>query len=244
MTDLTHLSADEFASLARTLVDTVGFEPTLEKIVDVAVDLVPCEWAAIAVAPHLSTHPAKHSTSSDPAFGARVARIAGRAGDSPGIRAFEAGDTVHCPDLALDERFPDYRDGMLRETRVRSVLSLGIRIHDTTVGVLTMYAASPDAFDGEALRRAQLLTEHAALAIAAQLSDDRAENLEVALRNSRTIGAAVGILTERLSIPPAHAFERLRLASQHGNRKISDLATELVETGTLSAPFEDLLRKP
>jgi hypothetical protein len=123
------------------------------------------------------------------------------------------------------------------------VLSVAIRVHDTTVGVLTMYAAEPGAFHPEAVERARRLSEHAALAIAADISGDRADNLEVALRNSRTIGAAIGILTERLRITSEDAFDRLRQASQQGNRKISDLAAELVETGTVSGPLEELLRK-
>jgi GAF domain-containing protein len=244
MTDLIPPSAYEFASLARSLVETEGFAPTLEKIVSSAVELVPCQWAAIAVSPQLTDHPAKHSTSSDGAIGAVVARIAGRAGTSPGVAAFEDGVTVHCPDLQVDDRFAEYRDGMLRETPVRSVLSIPIRLHGTTVGVLTLYAAEAGAFDDAAAERAHLLTEHAALAIGTELSDDRAGNLEVALRNSRTIGAAIGILTERLRIPAGEAFDLLRTASQHGNRKISDLATELVETGTIAGPLEELLCRP
>ncbi|MGO4598936.1 ANTAR domain-containing protein [Terrabacter sp. 2RAF25] len=244
MTDLTSPSAFEFASLARGLVEAEGFAQTLRTIVDSAVDLIPCQWAAVAVSPHLGAQPAKHSTSSDEDFGATVARIAGQAGDSPGIAAFVVGGIVHCPDLALEERFVAYCDGMLRETSVRSVLSLAICVHETTVGVLTLYADAPHAFDAGAIDRAQLLTEHAALAIAAELSDDRAQNLEIALNHSRTIGAAIGILTERLRIPPAHAFERLREASQRSNRKISDIADELVQTGTLAGPLEGLLRGP
>lgn len=244
MTDLRQSSAYDFASLARSLVETDGFDSTLETIVGSAVELIPCRWAAVAVSPHLTDHPAKHSASSDEAFGATVARIASRAGTSPGIAAFDEGGTVHSPDLACDDRFPDYRDGILQETAVRSVLSVAIRVHDTTVGVLTMYAAEPGAFDAEAVERAHLLTEHAALAIAAEIRGDRADNLEVALRNSRTIGAAIGILTERLRIPSGQAFERLRQASQQSNRKLSDLAAELVETGTLVGPLEDVLLRP
>jgi GAF domain-containing protein len=242
MTDLSRPSAYEFASLARGLAATEGFTPTLEKIVGSAVELVPCQWAAVAVSPQLSDRPAKNSTCTDEGLGATVARIAGHAGTSPGIAAFETGSTVHSPDLAVDDRFVEYRDGMLRETPVRSVLSVPVRIHDTTVGVVTLYAAEPGAFDDEAVERATLLTEHAALAIAAEISGERADNLEAALHNSRVIGEAVGILTERLRIPPGQAFGRLRAASQHGNRKVSDLAAELVETGTLAGPLEDLLR--
>lgn len=60
-------------------------------------------------------------------------------------------------------------------------------------------------------------------------------NLEYALKTSRTIGMAMGILIERHKLSPELAFEMLRLASQHGNRKLRDLALDLVYTGELSA---------
>ena len=82
--------------------------------------------------------------------------------------------------------------------------------------------------------------------LSTEVSENRADNLELALRNSRTIGAAVGILTERLRLPADVAMDRLRELSQHDNRKLADLAAELVETGTLPGmdeePFGDLRR--
>lgn len=52
--------------------------------------------------------------------------------------------------------------------------------------------------------------------------------LERALVSSRTIGIAVGILAERHGLSPDHAFELLVQASQHGNRKVRDIAAEMV----------------
>jgi hypothetical protein len=79
--------------------------------------------------------------------------------------------------------------------------------------VLTCYAAQADAFDDGGPEHAELLAELAAVAVAAQLGQERAENLEVALAPSRTIGTAIGILTERLRTPPGQAFQNLRHAS-------------------------------
>lgn len=234
-------SAAAFASLARALTETPGFVPKLQLITAAATELAPCRWASIAVTAHLSALPAKRSASTDPALGAAIADIAGSSGSSPGIDAFERGVTVSCPDLAREPRFPEYAARMLADTPVRSVLSTAIRIHDVTAGVLTFYAAEAGAFDDMALERALLLTEHAAVAIAAELSEDRADNLEAALANSRMIGTAVGILTERFRIPPGHAFAKLREASQHTNRKLSDIATEVVETGTLAGDAGEAL---
>ena len=55
--------------------------------------------------------------------------------------------------------------------------------------------------------------------------------LEVALLTRDIIGQAKGILMERYRITADEAFERLRAASQHKNRKLRDLAEELASTG-------------
>jgi signal transduction histidine kinase/CheY-like chemotaxis protein len=61
----------------------------------------------------------------------------------------------------------------------------------------------------------------------------RADHLEVALRSSRRIGAAIGIIMERARIPEDEAFALLRKASQDGNRKLRDVAEQIVLTGTV-----------
>ena len=82
--------------------------------------------------------------------------------------------------------------------------------------------------------------------LSTEVSENRLTTSSLLLRNSRTIGAAVGILTERLRLPADVAMDRLRELSQHDNRKLADLAAELVETGTLPGmdeePFGDLRR--
>jgi ANTAR domain-containing protein/GAF domain-containing protein/PAS domain-containing protein len=61
----------------------------------------------------------------------------------------------------------------------------------------------------------------------------RAENLEVALRTNRTIGMAVGVLMARRGLPGDEAFRVLRTASSTRNRKLRELAEEVVLTGRL-----------
>ena len=63
------------------------------------------------------------------------------------------------------------------------------------------------------------------------LSREHAENLEVALRSSRTIGAAIGIVMSHRNLSEHDAFEVLRQASMNNNRKLRDLANEVVLTG-------------
>jgi AmiR/NasT family two-component response regulator len=60
---------------------------------------------------------------------------------------------------------------------------------------------------------------------------DQVEHLERALASRDVIGQAKGILMERFRITADEAFERLRAASQHANRKLATLAEELAATG-------------
>ena len=59
----------------------------------------------------------------------------------------------------------------------------------------------------------------------------RADNLNAALATREVIGQAQGILMERERISAAQAFDILRRASQHLNRKLRDVAQDLVDTG-------------
>jgi AmiR/NasT family two-component response regulator len=53
----------------------------------------------------------------------------------------------------------------------------------------------------------------------------------LALGTREVIGQAQGILMERERITPGQAFDILRHASQHLNRKLRDVAQDLVDTG-------------
>lgn len=59
------------------------------------------------------------------------------------------------------------------------------------------------------------------------------ESLERALRTSRTIGTAIGVLVERHKITPDAAFTMLVRHSQRTNRKLRDIADDLLFTGEL-----------
>jgi AmiR/NasT family two-component response regulator len=68
-----------------------------------------------------------------------------------------------------------------------------------------------------------------------QLADAqrRIENLETALRTSRQIGIAMGILMCRNGCTEDDAFAALRKASQRRQRKLRDIAEEVALTGHL-----------
>jgi AmiR/NasT family two-component response regulator len=67
----------------------------------------------------------------------------------------------------------------------------------------------------------------------AERATARAEGLERAMDSRAAIEQAKGILMERRRVTAATAFELLTTASQHTNRKLRDVATQLVDTGEL-----------
>ncbi|KRF41990.1 hypothetical protein ASH01_18115 [Terrabacter sp. Soil811] len=226
-------AAAALSTLARNLAETPGVLPTLHEIAAQSVELVPCDWAAVVVAERFTSKPARLAGATDDELMVTVSAVAGEVGRSPGIAAFESGELVCCNDLLDESRFCEYAALIVARTPIRAVLSVPLRMNDTTLGVLTMYSAQPHVFDEVAESRAALVAEHAAVAVEAARSDDRAEHLEMALEHSRTIGAAIGILVERHRILPDEAFQRLRETSQHHNRKLAEVAADLVETGAL-----------
>ena len=225
-----------FAALARSLAETGGVRPTIEQIVARSMDLVPCDWAAIAVAEQFGDRPPGLAATTDPDLMGTVAEIAGRIGRSPGLTAFSEGVQVYCPNLARESAWAAYAAEMVQRTPIRSVLSFGLRLRDHPLGVLTFYSAEADGFDEDARHCGSLLADHATLAIQAAAAAESADSLKAALESSRVIGVAIGVLAERHGITPAEAFDVLRIVSNHTNRKLSDLAEEFMSTGELAEP--------
>jgi hypothetical protein len=84
-----------------------------------------------------------------------------------------------------------------------------------------------DEMQAESLVDREMIAEMQADGV---LSRDHVAQLEKALISSRVIGAAVGILMASRQVNQDRAFEMLSEASQRSNRKLRDLAADLVET--------------
>lgn len=80
---------------------------------------------------------------------------------------------------------------------------------------------------------ATALADNAQLREKVSTLQDHADHLETALRNSRQIGTAIGILMAGQKITAARAFDLMKAASQATQRKIRAVALDVVETGML-----------
>ena len=97
---------------------------------------------------------------------------------------------------------------------------------DDLIGALNVYSRSAGAFDDD-IRAGQTFAAYAAIAVANADSfastAEMAENLRVAMASGATIEQAKGVLMARGGI------EMLARVSQRENRKLRDVATELVD---------------
>jgi AmiR/NasT family two-component response regulator len=78
-----------------------------------------------------------------------------------------------------------------------------------------------------------LVATHGALAVTAALQRRRADGVTAALQSNRDIGAALGVLMARLLVTREQAFDLMRIASQRTNRKLRDIAQDVLDSGTI-----------
>lgn len=156
----------------------------------------------------------------------------------PCVDAVLDGSVHICQDLAHDPRWPAFGTRAAGELGVRGVLSYRLNLvgEPEVVAALNCYSAVPHAFSEEALWAGTMLATHCSLAVSVALSQQRSEHLERAVRSNREIGTAVGVLMAQHKVTREQAFDLLRLASQDTNRKLAEIATEVVDTGVLPLP--------
>lgn len=73
---------------------------------------------------------------------------------------------------------------------------------------------------------------------------EKCAQLEEALESRTTIGTAIGLLMERERIDQDEAFGMLRTASQHTNRKLRDIAADLVSSAGAVAKAHQEMSSP
>jgi hypothetical protein len=155
----------------------------------------------------------------------------------PCVDALLSADAVvHADDLRTDGRWPAFTAAAVAQTQVLGILSYRLFVghQDEAIGLLNLYASKPHAFDPDTVTAGERLAAYAAVVLAYAAEREKALKLERALHSSRDIGAAIGILmTRHLAATRDQAFDLLKTASQRTNRKLRELAEDVIHTGDL-----------
>jgi hypothetical protein len=157
-------------------------------------------------------------------------------GRGPCVDAIVEAAAYNAADLRSDPFWPDF-GARAAEVGVLSMLSfrLFIESNPDVIAGLNLYATRPSAFDEQSESIGTLFATHGALAIAGAVAQEKADNLAIALRNSREIGVAMGVLMAQYRVTRDEAFNLLRMASQRMHRKVADIASDVADTGALPA---------
>ncbi len=162
--------------------------------------------------------------------------------EGPCLQALATGQVVSAPDLLSEQRWDGYPAHALAHGVVSS-LSLPLQVGEGTGGALNLYSTAPHAFtDPVTIERATAFAAQgsAVLTVALRQAEQTqlTEQLEQALSSRSVIDQAIGIIMGQQRCDAPTAFAVLRAASQSRNRKIRDIATDLVTSisGTPAAP--------
>jgi transcriptional regulator with GAF, ATPase, and Fis domain len=222
---------DSFARVARELrAEADDLDATLHKAVALATDLIDgCDEAGVSIV-HRKRRLDTPAATGDAAR--RGDALQYELGEGPCLDAIWQHDTILASDLATDERWPTWGPRVAAELGIHSFLALQLFTDADTLGALNLYSYKPDAFDHADTVEGLALAAHVAVALAAA---QQIGQLQSALTNRTTIGQAEGILMERFQLLPSQAFAVLARVSSTSNRRVADLAAELVETRRMPA---------
>jgi GAF domain-containing protein len=220
----------DFARFALEVHEAAGVEETVEAVAQFAQQAVGCSAVSVVlVARNRRPEPVALT---DPALG-KLLREQIQAGDGPLITTIQDEAMVTIPDVTAETRWPKALTEQATATGFRSAMYLPLMVSSRPEAVLGLHSDQPHAFDSDDLAVAHILAQHASVAIAAARNK---QSLAGAVDARKLIGQAQGILMERFEIDADRAFAVMKRYSMDNNRKLRDVAQELIETRRLPRP--------
>jgi GAF domain-containing protein len=161
------------------------------------------------------------------------------AGQGPCYESYVYAHEVVSSDVHADSRWPDLRTRL--SAQVRAVAGTPVLLGGSPVGTLNVYRDEPvewDKSDVNALvAYSGLVAEVLVAALAAQERGIVAEQLQYALDYRVVIERAVGYLMGTQRLDAVTAFDVLRRRARDSQRRVADVATEIL--GGTTGPASD-----
>lgn len=225
------------ADLSGLLLSEEDQETTLRRVGDLAVRCIPgCDAVGVTINE-------RGTPTTRAATGGLVYEVDSFQYDiqeGPCLEAVRSRQIVEVGDMANETRFP--RFGKHAQDRgVHSSLSLPLIVRGEALGALNLYAFRTHSFAESDRQTGTMFAAQAAVAVAnAQIyaaSVKMSAELREALESRAVIDQAMGIIMGRNGHGSEEAFTVLRVRSQRENRKLRDIAADVVrEAGDRSDP--------
>ena len=222
------LPAAALAALAAMVLEDATLDDVLRNVCEVALDVL---GTADEASVTLVSDPDARTYGATGAMAVAADEAQYRSGGGPCLDAAHANHVVLVPDLLTESRWPA-APGMA-EAGARSSLSLPLPVQGEAIGALNMYRRSPMALDDEHVALGAAFASYAAVAVVNAVTyssaADAARNLRAAMEHRAVIEQAKGILMGTTGCDADEAFHLLVQQSQHENRKLREIAAELVQ---------------
>ena len=217
-------SSWRISALARDLRTESGFGETADHVADATRDLVDgCDHASITVARRdgqVETLAASDETARN------LDAVQELVGQGPCLDALWDEELVVAEDLAHERRWPQFARAAVARYGVLSALCVRLFTNETTVGALNLFSRQVDGFSNSDRQELQAIAAQGAVAMAAA---KEIEVIHAGLDSRAVIGQATGVLMVRYGLSPGAAFALLTRYSSHQNRKLRDIALDVVE---------------
>jgi hypothetical protein len=217
------LITHQLSVLARDLASQPNEADTVTRTVDLAADLLAC--AAVDVVKNSPPDSIFVVATTDSVRSTATHHIT----EVPDITDVASGSAVVCRSLDWPSIPPSTSatlDGhRLEHQDVLQGNGYVLRFHGGDSGRWTLHD----------LQIATAFADIAAIAIDRAVYQDQARSLAVGLESNRVIGTAIGIIMIGSRVTYEHAFAALKDRSQRTNRKLRQIADEVILTGALPA---------
>ena len=155
-----------------------------------------------------------------------------RAHEGACFEAYQRNEVVAIEDAtAIRERWPAYAS-RLEDAGLAAVIGVPMNAFAQTIGVINIYRSEPVQWTDEDIEAAEIMASIGAGYIVygadMRAQHDLAQQLKTAISTRDLIGQAKGILMEREGLSAEAAFAALREFSQRSNRRLREVAMEVV----------------
>ncbi len=230
-----HLT-EGMAELSRLLVNEEVLDDTLQRVADLACrNLGGADVAGVTLLRDGKPTTAVFTDPTSP----EIDSAQYETGIGPCLDAFRHREVFVIDDTEKDDRWRPFSEAAAANG-IRSTLSLPLVANHEGVGALNFYSREASAFSDHDVEVGSQFATQAAIVLAnAQAYWDAhqlSQNMATAMKSRATIEQAKGILMGAQSCSADEAFEILVRASQRENRKLREVAEDLVTRVQQAAP--------
>jgi GAF domain-containing protein len=215
--------------LSKIMLDAQPMPETLTHVAELAKESIP---GALDVSVTLMQNGKVFSVAFTGSLAVQLDERQYEAGFGPCVDAALSGKIITIEDTAASEAYSDF-GRMARRKSITHTRSIGLSTSRQTVGALNVYGAGAEGFDETSKELATAFAGYAAVAVANAGVYASAvalvRNLQRALESRAAIDQAKGILMGRHGLSAEDAFDLLAEQSQHSNRKVREIAQEMVD---------------